>query len=88
MQNNKKLALKLSQIDALFFPSMFFMIGLSTLITLYIGGLHVFKGQVTAGNIAEFVIYTNMLTWPVSAIGWCASMIQQAEASQKELMNS
>ena len=39
----------------------------------------------TAGNIAEFVIYTNMLTWPVSAIGWCASMIQQAEASQKRI---
>ena len=84
-EQQKKLALKLSQIDALFFPSMFFMIGLSTLITLYIGGLHVFKGQVTAGNIAEFVIYTNMLTWPVSAIGWCASMIQQAEASQKRI---
>lgn len=81
----KKLSLQLSQIDAMFFPSMFLMIGLSSLITLYIGGLSVFQNNVTAGNIAEFVLYTNMLTWPVSAIGWCASMIQQAEASQKRI---
>ncbi len=77
--------LGLSRIDAMFFPSMLLLIGLSTLITLYVGGLNVYNGSVSAGNIAEFVIYVNMLTWPVSAIGWCASIIQQAEASQKRI---
>lgn len=81
----KNLYLGLSKIDALFFPSMLLLIGLSTLITIYAGGLHVYEGTVTAGNIAEFVIYVNMLTWPVSALGWCASIIQQAEASQKRI---
>lgn len=81
----KDLSLELNRVEALFFPSMFLLIGLSTLITIYVGGLDVFKGTVTPGNIAEFVIYINMLTWPVSAIGWCASIIQQAEASQKRI---
>jgi ATP-binding cassette subfamily B protein len=81
----KNLYLGLSRIDALFFPSMLLLIGLSTLITIYVGGLNVYNGTVTAGNIAEFVIYVNMLTWPVSALGWCVSIIQQAEASQKRI---
>ncbi|MBK9717998.1 MAG: ABC transporter ATP-binding protein [Saprospiraceae bacterium] len=81
----KEYSLSLNKIDALFFPSMFLLIGLSTLITIYIGGLNVFEGSVTPGNIAEFVMYITMLTWPVSAIGWCASIIQQAEASQKRI---
>lgn len=77
--------LSLARIDSLFFPSMLLLIGLSTLIAIYVGGLNVYNGSVTAGNIAEFVIYVTMLTWPVSAIGWCASIIQQAEASQKRI---
>ncbi len=81
----RNLYLGLSRIDALFFPSMLLLIGLSTLITIYVGGLNVYNGTVTAGNIAEFVIYVNMLTWPVSALGWCVSIIQQAEASQKRI---
>ncbi|MBK6700504.1 MAG: ABC transporter ATP-binding protein [Saprospiraceae bacterium] len=81
----KEYSLSLNKIDALFFPSMFLLIGLSTLITIYIGGLNVFEGSVAPGNIAEFVMYITMLTWPVSAIGWCASIIQQAEASQKRI---
>ncbi len=81
----KDLSIQLAQVDSMFFPSMFLLVGISTLITIYIGGLSVFEGSVTAGNIAEFVIYINMLTWPVSAIGWCASIIQQAEASQKRI---
>ncbi len=81
----KEYSLSLNKIDALFFPFMFLLIGLSTLITIYIGGLNVFEGSVTPGNIAEFVMYITMLTWPVSAIGWCASIIQQAEASQKRI---
>jgi ATP-binding cassette, subfamily B, multidrug efflux pump len=81
----KDMYLNLAKIDAMFFPSMLLLIGLSTLITIYIGGLNVYNGTVTAGNIAEFVIYVNMLTWPVSALGWCVSIIQQAEASQKRI---
>lgn len=81
----KSYSLDLAKVDSLFFPSMFLLVGISTLITIYIGGLKVFDGTVTAGNIAEFVIYINMLTWPVSAIGWCASIIQQAEASQSRI---
>lgn len=83
--NYKTEYMSLAKIDAMFFPSMLLLIGISTLITIYIGGLNVFEGTVTPGNIAEFVIYVTMLTWPVSAIGWCASIIQQAEASQKRI---
>jgi ATP-binding cassette subfamily B multidrug efflux pump len=64
---------------------MVFMIGASTILTVYIGGLQVVAGEISAGNIAEFVIYVNMLTWPVTAIGWIASIIQQAAASQKRI---
>ncbi len=81
----KDFSLQLAQVDSMFFPAMFLLVGISTLITIYIGGLSVFEGTVTPGNIAEFVIYIGMLTWPVSAIGWCASIIQQAEASQKRI---
>ena len=78
-------AMGLAKINALFFPLMLLLIGTSTIITVYIGGLQVVKGTLTPGNIAEFVIYVNMLTWPVTAIGWIASIIQQAAASQKRL---
>ncbi|MBK9272026.1 MAG: ABC transporter ATP-binding protein [Saprospiraceae bacterium] len=84
-QGYSDLSMNLAKVDAMFFPSMFLLIGISTLITIYVGGLDVYNGTVSAGNIAEFVIYINMLTWPVSAIGWCASIIQQAEASQKRI---
>lgn len=78
-------AMGLARINALFFPLMLLLIGTSTILTVYIGGLQVVKGTLTPGNIAEFVIYVNMLTWPVTAIGWIASIIQQAAASQKRL---
>jgi ATP-binding cassette subfamily B protein len=78
-------SLKLAKINALFFPLMLLIIGASTIITIYFGGLQVYKGNITPGNIAEFVIYVNMLTWPVTSIGWIASIIQQAEASQKRI---
>lgn len=87
-------SLKLIRIDAFFFPLMALMIGVSTIITVYVGGLLVVEtsalpvgdpAKVTAGNIAEFVIYINMLTWPVTAIGWIASLTQQAAASQKRI---
>ncbi|HNA94574.1 MAG TPA: ABC transporter ATP-binding protein, partial [Saprospiraceae bacterium] len=71
--------------ESVFFPSMALLIGLSTVLTVYIGGLEVIKGNITPGNIAEFVIYVNLLTFPVTAIGWIASLIQRASASQKRI---
>jgi ATP-binding cassette, subfamily B, multidrug efflux pump len=81
----KEKSLELSKINAFFFPTMLFLIGASTIITIYVGGVQVANGQATAGNIAEFVIYINMMTWPVAALGWITSQIQQAEASQKRI---
>ncbi|MCB0706287.1 MAG: ABC transporter ATP-binding protein [Saprospiraceae bacterium] len=78
-------AMDLAKVNALFFPTMLLLIGASTLITVYIGGLQVVAGKITPGNILEFVLYVNMLTWPVTAIGWIASIIQQAAASQKRI---
>ena len=84
-EDYKNKSLGLAKINAMFFPLMLLMIGTSTILTVYIGGLQVIKGTVTPGNIAEFVIYVSMLTWPVTAIGWIASIIQQAAASQKRI---
>lgn len=83
----KKQAIGLARVEAVYFPSMALMIGISTLLTIAIGCWYVLHGEqnVTAGTITEFVIYINMLTFPVSAIGWTASMIQRAAASQKRL---
>lgn len=81
----KDKSMKLAVVNALFFPLMLLIIGTSTILTIYFGGLQVYKGNITPGNIAEFVIYVNMLTWPVTSIGWIASIIQQAEASQKRI---
>jgi ATP-binding cassette subfamily B multidrug efflux pump len=84
-ENFKSKSLELAKVEAFFHPLMALLIGISTVITVYIGGLQVAQGTVTAGNIAEFVIYVNMLTWPVTAIGWIASLYQQAAASQKRI---
>ena len=78
-------SMDLAKVNALFFPLMMLLVGVSTILTVYIGGLQVVRGTITPGNIAEFVIYVNMLTWPVTAIGWIASIIQQAAASQKRI---
>ena len=78
-------SMELAKVDAAFFPIMIVLIGASTIITVYVGGLKVISGAISPGNVAEFVIYINMLTWPVTAIGWIASVIQQAEASQKRI---
>lgn len=82
----KKDAIGLAKIESVYFPSMALMIGLSTLITVGIGSYQALEDPATkAGLIVEFVIYINMLTFPVSAIGWVASMIQRASASQKRI---
>lgn len=80
-------AVNLAKIEALYFPSMTLLIGLSTLLTIMIGGIYYINGHKEIGidTIVEFVMYINMLTFPVSAIGWTASMIQRASASQKRL---
>lgn len=78
-------SLELIRVDAFWFPLMSLMVGASTIITVYVGGLQVVAGNITPGNIAEFVIYVNMLTWPVTAIGWITSLTQQAAASQKRI---
>jgi ATP-binding cassette subfamily B multidrug efflux pump len=74
--------LKLVQISALFQPLIVVLIGLSTLITVYVGGLKVQTGEISAGIIGEFILYVNMLTWPVASIGWVTSIVQRAAASQ------
>ncbi len=78
-------SLGLAKVDALFFPVMLTLISLSTIITVYVGGVQVVKGNLTTGNIAEFIIYVNMLAWPVTSLGWITSLIQQAAASQKRI---
>lgn len=83
----KKSAVNLAKIEAIYFPSISLLIGLSTLLTIMIGGLYHIQNpdDISIGTIAEFVVYINMLTFPVSSIGWVASMIQRASASQKRL---
>ena len=81
----RKQATGLAKVEALYFPSMTLLIGLSTLFTVMIGGIYYIRGSIGLDVIVEFVIYINMLTFPVSAIGWTASMIQRASASQKRL---
>ncbi len=81
----KKNAIGLAKVEAIYFPSMALMIGLSTLVTIMLGGMQALEDSSKVGLIVEFVIYINMLTFPVSAIGWTASMIQRAAASQKRL---
>lgn len=86
-EDYRKGAVGLARTEALYFPSMTLLIGLSTLLTIMIGGIYYIRGTGGIGidTIVEFVIYINMLTFPVSAIGWTASMIQRAAASQKRL---
>ncbi len=81
----KKNAIGLAKVEAVYFPSMSLMIGLSTLVTILIGGIQALNDPSKVGVIVEFVLYINMLVFPVSAIGWVASMIQRASASQKRL---
>jgi len=81
----RKNAVSLAKVEAFYAPTMALMIGLSTLLTIYLGGMQAYHDPSKVGTVVEFVIYINMLTFPVSAIGWTASMIQRAAASQKRL---
>jgi ATP-binding cassette, subfamily B, multidrug efflux pump len=81
----KKQSLKLTKVQSLFYPLIMALIGLSTILTIYAGSVEVINGNLTLGNIAEFIIYVNLLTWPVTSLGWTTSLVQRAEASQKRI---
>ena len=78
-------SLALVQVQATFYPVMLLLVGLSTIVTVYIGGTEVMNGTITSGNIAEFIVYVNQLTFPVTSLGWVTSLIQRAAASQKRI---
>ena len=84
-ESYRKSGLSLSTAEAIYFPAIGMLIGLSTLLTIYIGSIYQLEHRISAGTITEFVVYINMLTFPVSAIGWVASNMQRAAASQKRL---
>lgn len=81
----KRQSLKLTKVQSLFFPLIMGLIGLSTILTVYAGSAEVIRGNLSFGNIAEFIIYVNLLTWPVTSLGWTSSLVQRAEASQKRI---
>ena len=76
---------ELFRINALFFPLMILLIGISTILTIFIGGQETIAGKISPGVIAQFIIYVNMLTWPVASIGWVTSLVQRAAASQERI---
>lgn len=81
----KRLNLRLALVNSLFFPLMILLVGISTLMVLYLGGKAVQAGTFSAGNIAEFILYLNMLIWPVASLGWTTALVQKAAASQKRI---
>jgi ATP-binding cassette subfamily B protein len=81
----RRQSLKLTKVQSLFYPLIMGLIGVSTLLTVYAGSTEVINGNLTFGNIAEFIIYVNLLTWPVTSLGWTTSLVQRAEASQKRI---
>jgi ATP-binding cassette subfamily B protein len=84
-ESYRRLSMELIRVNAFFMPTMMLLVGLSTLLTIYIGSLEVINGRLSVGNIAEFVLYVNMLTWPVASLGWVITIVQRAAASQQRL---
>lgn len=84
-EDYKQESLSLVKVQAYFYPIMLLMVGLSTIITVYVGGLQVMDGKISSGNIAEFIVYVTQLTFPVTSLGWVTSLIQRAAASQKRI---
>ncbi|WP_158995722.1 ABC transporter ATP-binding protein [Mucilaginibacter sp. L196] len=78
-------SMALVKVQALFYPTMLLLVGISNVIIIYVGGVEVMKGNISAGNVAEFIVYLNMLTFPVMSLGWVTSLIQRASASQKRI---
>jgi len=83
--NYKNRNMSLVKVNAMFLPTIMGLIGLSTIITIWVGGLKAIDGQITVGDVAAFVIYVNMLTWPFASVGWVTSLIQRAAASQERI---
>ncbi|MCW5908910.1 MAG: ABC transporter ATP-binding protein [Chitinophagales bacterium] len=81
----KQKQLRLARVDSVYFPAMTFLVGCSIILVVYVGGLQVGMNKLSAGSLAAFIMYTNMLMWPVSALGWTASMVQRAIASQRRI---
>ncbi len=81
-----EVSMDMTRLRALFFPMIVLLIGISNILTIYWGGRMLSEGTITAGNLAEFVIYINMLTWPFTSVGWIASVIQEAAAAQKRIV--
>ena len=81
----KNLTMGLIKVESLFQPFMILLIGLSTLFTIYIGGMQAINHKISYGNIAEFIVYVNRLTWPIASLGWVTSLIQRAAASQTRI---
>ncbi|MBL7559735.1 ABC transporter ATP-binding protein [Olleya sp. YSTF-M6] len=84
-EDSKQKQLSLVRIQALFFPMMILLIGLSNVLVIYIGGKQYMNGEISLGTISEFIMYVNLLTWPVATVGWVTSIVQEAEASQNRI---
>ncbi|WP_179413600.1 ABC transporter ATP-binding protein [Mucilaginibacter sp. E4BP6] len=84
-EHYKEHSMALVKVQALFYPTMLLLVGISNVIIIYVGGVEVMKGNISAGNVAEFIVYLNMLTFPVMSLGWVTSLIQRASASQKRI---
>lgn len=85
-EESKEKSLKLAKVNALFGPLMLFLIGTSNLLVIFLGGMMYINGSIeNIGVIAKFILYVNMLVWPVASIGWVSSLVQEAEASQKRI---
>lgn len=85
LEDYKKESLKLTKIQSMFYPVIMALIGVSTILTVYAGSMEVINGNLKLGVIAEFIMYVNILTWPVTSLGWTSSLVQRAEASQKRI---
>lgn len=81
----KQKQLNLARVESVFFPTILLLVGLSTVITIYIGGNKVIAGEITPGNIVEFIIFIGMLTWPIASVGWVTALVQRGAASQKRI---
>lgn len=81
----KHKSIRLTRVNALFFPLIMALVGISTIITVYVGGIQVIEGRIGYGVIAEFILYVNILTWPVTSLGWVTSIVQRAAASQTRI---
>lgn len=84
-ENSKQKNIDLYKVQAFFFPVMILLIGISNLVVIYVGGIRYIDGFISLGDIAKFILYVNILTWPVAVLGWMTSIVQQAEASQNRI---